>query len=65
MKKIIRLLLNLILISTLIFSSYKIYTKLAEYKKADNVYEDIRKISKSTEDNKDDEFSSINPGYRL
>ena len=65
MKKIIRLLINLILTSILIFSSYNIYIKLAKYKKADNVYKDIRKISKSTEDNKDDELSSINSDYRF
>ena len=38
MKKII----NLILILTLIFSSYKIVSKLNEYKKADNIYNELQ-----------------------
>ena len=63
MRKFIRTLINLILISILIFSGYKIYTKLSEYKKADNVYTELR--DKSQESNKDEELSSINSDYRF
>ena len=65
MKKIIRLLINIVLISTIIFSGYNIYIKLNEYKKADEVYEDIRNISTSIEINKHDELLSKNNDYRL
>lgn len=65
MKKIIRLSITLILIYMLIFSIYNIYIKLAEYKKADNVYKDVRKISQSIESNKNKVLSSINPDYRF
>lgn len=63
MKKIIRILINIILVSILIFSGYKIYTKLAEYKKADTVYSDIREKSKDKD--KTAELTSINPDYRF
>lgn len=63
MRKFIRTLINLILISILIFSGYKIYTKLSEYKKADNVYTELR--DKSQKSNKDEELSSINSDYRF
>ena len=49
----------------LIFSIYNIYIKLAEYKKADNVYKDVRKITQSIESNKNKVLSSINPDYRF
>lgn len=49
----------------MIFSSYNIYLKLSEYKKADNVYEDIREITITTKENKYDELYSINPDYRF
>ena len=67
MKKFIRLLINIILISILIYSSYNIFIKLSEYKKADNVYEDVKKISQSVKDNKDKykELHTINPDYRF
>lgn len=63
MKKLIRILINIILVSILIFSGYKIYTKLAEYKKADAVYKDIREKSKDKD--KTAELTSINPDYRF
>lgn len=63
MRKFIKFLTNLILISILIFSGYKIYTKLSEYKKADNVYTELRE--KSQEGNKDEELYSINSDYRF
>ena len=64
MKKTIRTLINLILICILIFSGYKIYSKLAEYKKADTVYNDLRNQS-STSTNKHDDLTALNPDYRL
>ena len=63
MRKFIRTLINLILISILIFSGYNIYTKLSEYKKADNVYTELRE--KSQESNKYEKLSSINSDYRF
>lgn len=63
MKKLIRVLINIILISILIFSGYKIYTKLAEYKKADTVYSDIREKSKDKD--KYSDLTKINPDYRF
>ena len=65
MKKFTKTLINLILISIIIFSSYNIYIKLSEYKKADNVYKNIKKINQSTEKNKDDELSAINSEYKF
>ena len=64
MKKIIRALINVILICILIFSGYKIYSKLSEYKKADTVYNDLRNQSTSST-NKHDELTSLNPDYRF
>ncbi|SCI49529.1 class B sortase [Romboutsia sp. 1001713B170207_170306_H8] len=63
MRKFLRTLINLILISILVLSGYKIYTKLSEYKKADKVYTEIREKSKKS--NKDEELSSSNPDYRF
>ena len=65
MKKFTKTLINLILISIIIFSSYNIYIKLSEYKKADNVYKNIKKINQSTDKNKDDELSAINSEYKF
>ena len=57
LKKIIRLLLNLVLISTLIWSISDIYLNVSQYKKADNIYGDIRELIKDTEDNQENEMS--------
>ena len=65
MKKFTKTLINLILISIIIFSSYNIYIKLSEYKKADNVYKNIKKINQSTDKNKYDELSAINSEYKF
>lgn len=66
MKKFIRILINIILISILIFSSYKIYTKLAEYKKADMVYNNIRKdIEENQKEDMSLDLSEKNPDYRF
>ncbi|MDB8545827.1 class B sortase [Turicibacter sanguinis] len=58
LKKIIRLLLNLVLILMLTFSVYNIYLNVSQYKKADTIYEDIREVRgsiKNIEDNEDTE----------
>lgn len=73
-----KLLVYLVLILILIFSSSSIYVKLAEYKKADDIYEEIRGISAPNQDNRDDsegnhsnennrykELTSINSDYRF
>ena len=78
LKKIMKLLVYLVLILILIFSSSSIYVKLAEYKKADDIYEEIRGISAPNQDNRDDsegnhsnennrykELTSINSDYRF
>lgn len=64
MKKFIRTITNIILISVLIFSGYNIYIKLSDYKKADNVYNDLRENTQKT-NNKHTELSTINPDYRF
>ena len=58
MKKFIRLLINIILISILIYSSYNIFIKLSEYKKADNVYENINESVNDTVSKKEDSNSN-------
>ena len=60
MKKII----NLILILILIFSSYKIVSKISEYKKADNIYNELQseKDSLSSSNNIID-LTHINEDY--
>lgn len=63
MKKFINICINFILICVLLFSGYKIFTKLQEYKKADTVYNDIRDKANKTED-KSIELSKINSDYR-
>ena len=63
MKKFINILINFILICVLLFSGYKIFTKLQEYRKADTVYNNIRDKANETDD-KSIELSKINPDYR-
>lgn len=62
MKKFINICINFILICVLLFSGYKIFTKLQEYRKADTVYNNIRDKANETED-KSIELSKINPDY--
>ncbi len=62
MKKFINICINFILICVLLFSGYKIFTKLQEYRKADAVYNDIRDKANETDD-KSIELSKINPDY--
>lgn len=61
-----KLIINLILICILIFSSYKIIDKFLQYKKAAQVYNKIYEIKK-TQENKNDnkiDLSYINNDYR-
>ena len=48
--KILRTIINIILISIIAICAYKIYDKSAEYKKADKSYEQIR-LEKENENN--------------
>ncbi|MEG0856265.1 MAG: class B sortase [Terrisporobacter sp.] len=65
MKKIFLNIVTLICIITIGISGYKIYTTLSDYKKADNVYSNIRQ-TKENMDNKNlsKEMSSINSDYK-
>lgn len=63
MKKLIKLLINIILVLLLIYSGFSIYTKLSEYKKADLVYTDIRENIKN--ENKHQELYNKNADYRF
>lgn len=76
MKKYIRGIINIVLISILIYSGYMIYTKLADYKKADETYTQLQKVydnqiqrnktdttDKNSEDNKP--LTQINPDYKF
>lgn len=63
MKKLIKLLINIILIILLIYSSLSIYTKLFEYKKADTVYTDIKENAKN--ENKHQQLYNKNADYRF
>lgn len=58
MKKIIILIINLLLISILIYCGYNIYIKTKDYKQADITYEKVRKLKK-------EDLSSINPDFRF
>lgn len=59
MKKILTCLINLLLISVLVYSGYNIYIKLKDYKDADITYEKLREI------NKKDDLSNINEDFRF
>ena len=48
--KILRGIINIVLVSTIVICAYKIYDKSAEYKKADKSYEKIR-LEKENENN--------------
>jgi sortase B len=65
MKKI-RWIVNLILLTILLFSSYKIINKFMQYNKADKVYEKINEIKKSQQGNSNNliDLSYINNDYR-
>ena len=55
LNKIMRILLNLVLVLILLFSISNIYLNVFQYKKADSIYEDIRQIRESTEDIEDNQ----------
>lgn len=68
MKKFI---LNIILISILIFSGYNIYLKLDDYKKADELYDELRNINNNVDNNvstnnknKKPDLTNINSDFR-
>lgn len=65
MKKI-KWIVNLILLTILLFSSYKIINKFMQYNKADKVYEEINEIKESQQKNpnKSIDLSYINEDYR-
>ena len=67
MKKFFLNLLTIICIVTICISSFKIYTTLRDYKKADNIYSELRGTKDSadntTEATKD--LSSINSDYKF
>lgn len=67
MKKFFLNLLTIICILGMCVSGYKIYTTLKDYKKADNVYSEIRNEKENSEDmvNVAQNLSSINPDYKF
>ena len=62
--------INLILVITLVISSYKVITKINDYVKADKVYEEVRNIKENKKDNKKEDekeiidLSNINKDYK-
>ncbi|PBH42623.1 SrtB family sortase [Clostridioides difficile] len=63
MKKLVKILINIICIITLIFSSLSIYIKLSEYKKADEVYTELRE--NTINNSKYQELYDKNNDYRF
>ena len=59
MKKFFNNLITFVCLITIVISGYKIFTKLSEYKKADNIYTEIRE----TKENSNKNLSSINDDY--
>ena len=59
MKKFFNNLITFVCLITMAISGYKIFTKLSEYKKADNIYTEIRE----TKENSNKNLSSINDDY--
>ena len=75
-KNLFRIFINTILICISIFCSFKVYEKLADYKKADKVYETIREtVNETTNESsntsskdfssKHDKLVGVNEDYRL
>ncbi len=59
-------LLTIVCIVVMCISGYKIYTTLHDYKKADNVYSEIRDTKDNSEnDDISKNLSSINPDYKF
>ncbi|MDX5687268.1 class B sortase, partial [Clostridioides difficile] len=63
MKKLVKILINIICIITLIFSSLSNYIKLSEYKKADEVYTELRE--NTINNSKHQELYDKNNDYRF
>ena len=61
--KFFKHILNTFLICMLLFSSYKIYDKLNEYKQAEKNHTKVLQIAKDT-NNKDENLKSINEDYQ-
>lgn len=59
MKKFFNNLITFVCLITMAISGYKIFTKLSEYKKADNIYTEIRE----TKENSNKNLSSVNDNY--
>ncbi|WP_297132950.1 class B sortase [Terrisporobacter sp.] len=59
MKKFFNNLITFVCLITIAISGYKIFAKLSEYKKADNIYTEIRE----TKENSNKSLSSINDDY--
>ena len=67
MKKFFLNLLTIICIVVICISGYKIYTTLSNYKKADNVYSQLRDTKDESENMSDatKNLSAINSDYRF
>lgn len=59
MKKFFNNLITFVCLITMAISGYKIFTKLSEYKKADNIYTEIRETKEDSNKN----LSSVNDNY--
>lgn len=58
MKRFVILIINLLLLSILAYCGYNIYIKVKDYKQADIIYENVRKLKK-------EDLSNINPDFRF
>ncbi|RDY22512.1 SrtB family sortase [Romboutsia maritimum] len=61
MKKLIKIVINIILISILTYSGYNIFIKMKDYKQADKIYSEL----KDTNKNKKDNLSNLNSDFRF
>lgn len=61
MKKFIKIVINIILISILTYSGYNIFIKMKDYKQADKIYSEL----KDTNKNKKDNLSNLNSDFRF
>ena len=72
MKKIINILINLILVIILVYSSYNIYLRIKDYKAAKSTYDKIRELknidnseSDNSIDNLTNKLSKVNSDYKF
>lgn len=66
-KDFIRTIINIILVLILLFSGYNIFLKLNEYKKADELYTELRELNVETVENpnaKREDLSYLNEDFR-